>query len=50
MVKICGSTNKLQLMLAALSTFEVGDMRGVAVKFVDITKNSDGEGSLLNCL
>ncbi len=48
-VKVGGSTVKLQLILADLSTVEVGGIRGVAVKCLDITKNSDGEGSLLNC-
>ncbi len=48
-VKVCGSTVKLKLILAALSTVEVGGIRGVAVKCLDITKNSDCEGSLLNC-
>ncbi len=48
-VKVWGSTGKLQLILAALSTVEVGGIRGVAVKCLDITKNSDCEGSLLNC-
>ncbi len=48
-VKVGGSTVKWQLILAALSTVEVGGIRGVAVKCVDITKNSDCEGSLLNC-
>ncbi len=48
-VKVCGSNVKLQLILAALSTVEVGGIRGVAVKCLDITKNSDCEGSLLNC-
>ncbi len=48
-VKVCGSTVTLQLVLAALSTVEVGGIRGVAVKCLDITKNSDCEGSLLNC-
>ncbi len=48
-VQVCGSTVKLQLILAALSTVEVGGIRGVAVKCLDITKNSDCEGSLLNC-
>ena len=28
--------------------FEAGGMRGVAVKCIDITQNSDCEGSLLN--
>ncbi len=48
-VKVCGSNVKLQLILAALRTVEVGGIRGVAVKCLDITKNSDCEGSLLNC-
>ncbi len=48
-VKVCGSTVKLQLILASLSTVEVGGIRGVAVKCLDITKNSDCEGSLLDC-
>ncbi len=48
-VKVCGSTVKLTLLLADLSTVEVGGIRGVAVKCLDITKNSDCEGSLLNC-
>ncbi len=48
-VKVCGTNVKLQLILAALSTVEVGGIRGVAVKCLDITKNSDCEGSLLNC-
>ncbi len=47
--KVCGSTVKLQLILASLSTVEVGGIRGVAVKCLDITKNSDCEGSLLDC-
>ncbi len=48
-VKVGGSTVKLQLILASLSTVEVGGIRGVAVKCLDITKNSDCEGSLLDC-
>ncbi len=48
-VKGCGSTVKLQLIMASLSTVEVGGIRGVAVKCLDITKNSDCEGSLLDC-
>ena len=43
-VKVCGSTVKLQLILSVLSTVEVGGIRGVAVKCLDITKNSDREG------
>ncbi len=48
-VKVRGSTVKLQLKLAVLSTVEVGGIRGVAVKCLDITKNSDCEGSSLDC-
>ncbi len=47
-VKVCGSTVKLQLILVVLSPVEVGGIRGVAVKCLDITKNSDCEGSLLD--
>ena len=32
-----------------LSAVEAGGIRGVAVKCLDITKNSDCEGSLLSC-
>ena len=46
-VKVCGSTVKLQLILAFLSAVEVCGIRGVAVKCLDITKNSDCEGSTL---
>ena len=48
-VKVCGSTVKLQLILDILSAVEAGGFRGVAVKCLDITKNSDCEGSLLSC-
>ena len=48
-VKVCGSTVKLQLILAILSAVEAGGIRGVAVKCLDITKNSDCEGSSLDC-
>ncbi len=44
-MKVCGSTVKLQLILEILSAVEVGGIRGVAVKCLDITKNSDCEGS-----
>ncbi len=47
-VKVCVSNVKLQLILEAFSTVEVGGIRGVAVKCLDITKNSDCEGRLLN--
>ncbi len=49
MVTVCGSTVKVQLVLASLSRVEVGGIRGVAVKCLDITKNSDCEGRLLDC-
>lgn len=48
-VKVCGSTVKLQLILDVLSAVEAGGIRGVVVKCLDITKNSDCEGSLLSC-
>ncbi len=48
-VNVCGSNVKLQLILGVLSAAEVGGIRGVAVKCLDITKNSDCEGSLLDC-
>ena len=46
-VKVCRSTIKLPLKLVVLSMDEVGGMRGVAVKCIEITQNSDCEGSLL---
>ena len=46
-VKWCGSTVALQLKLDGLSAVEAGGIRGVAVKCLDITKNSDCEGSSL---
>ncbi len=47
-VKVYGSTIELPLKLVDLSVVEVSGMRGVAVKCIDITQNSDCEGSLLN--
>ena len=38
---------KLQLKLEVLSVHKDGGIRGVAVKCLDITKNSDCEGSYL---
>ncbi len=46
--KVCGLTIKLPLRLLDLSVVEVGGMCGVAVKCIDITQNSDCEGSLLS--
>ena len=42
------STSALQRELVSLSTHKVGGIRGVAVKCLDITKNSDCEGSSLD--
>ncbi len=44
-VKCSRSTAALRRELAILSEFDVGGIRGVAVKCLDITKNSDCEGS-----
>ncbi len=47
MVKVSGSTGKLPLKLADWSTGEVGGIPGVAVKCLDIRRNTDCEGDLL---
>ncbi len=39
-VKGCGPTVKLELILAALSTGGVGGVRGVEVKCLNVEKNS----------
>ncbi len=44
----CGSNIRFPLKLLDLSIGEVSGMRGGAVKSIDITQNSDCEGSLLN--
>ena len=49
MVKAGSSTVELPLILGTLSTDEVGGIYGVAVKCIDTIKNTDSEGSLLNC-
>ena len=46
MVKSFGSTEKLPLILQFLSILEVGGMCHVAVKCIDMTQNTDSEGSL----
>ncbi len=43
-VKFEGSTLRLQLKLLFWSKAEVGGMRSVAVKCVDIRQNTGGEG------
>ncbi len=47
MVKYGSSTVEVPLILENLSTDEVGGMDGVAVKCLDIVRNTDSEGSLL---
>ncbi len=42
-------TVEVQLILQDLSTDEAGGIDGVAVKCLDIVKNTDSEGSLLDC-
>ena len=44
-----GSTNELHLKLALLSLGEESGIPGVAVKCVDIRKNTGGEGGSLAC-
>jgi hypothetical protein len=47
-VKAYSSTVELPLILIDLNLVEVGGMCSVAVKCLDITQNTDSEGSLLN--
>ena len=46
-VKIIGLTDNLRLKLDILSEVEVGGIPSVAVKCVDIGRNTSGEGGLL---
>jgi hypothetical protein len=46
-VKARGSTPELPLRLVCLSTEEVSGIPSVEVKFVDIGKNTSGEGGSL---
>ncbi len=48
-VKYGSLTVEVQLILQDFSTDEVGGIDGVAVKCLDIVKNTDSEGSLLDC-
>ena len=48
MVKADSSTVELPLILEVLSANEVGGMSYVAVKCIDMTQNTDCEGSSLN--
>ena len=45
-VKYPGSTGGVPLILQGLSTGGAGGIDGVAVKCLDIVKNTDSEGSL----
>ena len=46
-VKGMGSTHEVRLKLLSLSEVEVGGIPGVAVKCVEIGRNTSGEGGLL---
>ena len=48
MVKSYSSTVELPLILKDLNVVQVGGMCSVAVECVDIRRNTDGEGSLLD--
>ena len=47
-VKAPGSTREVHSILRSLSFGEVGGIGGVEVKFVDITRNTGGEGGQLD--
>ncbi len=47
-VKSAGSTPELHLKLLVLSMGEAGGIPSVAVKCVDIRRNTGGEGGLLD--
>lgn len=47
-VKDRGSTSELRQKLFGLSQIEGGGIPGVVVKYVDIRKNTNGEGNLLD--
>ena len=47
-VKALGSTQEVHSILSGLSVGEVGRILGVEVKFVDIERNTGGEGGLLD--
>jgi hypothetical protein len=47
-VKSLGSTQELHLKLSALSGGEGSGIPGVEVKFVDIRRNTGGEGDFLD--
>jgi hypothetical protein len=47
-LKYPGLTGRVALILQSLSKVEVGGIDGVAVKCLDIVKNTDCEGSSLS--
>ena len=47
-MKCMGSTHELHLKLQLLSEVEVSGIPSVAVKCVDIRRNTSGEGGLLD--
>ena len=47
-MKALGSTQEVHPILYGLSVGEVGGILGVEVKFVDIGRNTGGEGGLLD--
>ncbi len=47
-VKALGSTEEVHSKLASWSTGEGGGIPGVEVKFVDIRRNTSGEGGFLD--
>jgi hypothetical protein len=47
-VKFMGSTRGVPLILFGLSIVGVGGICGVAVKCIDTTRNTGGEGGLLD--
>ena len=49
MVKACSLTVEMPWILEILSSVEVSGIYGVAVKCIDTIKNTDSEGSLLDC-
>ena len=48
-VKSLGSTEELQLKMIFLSAGEESGIPSVAVKCVDIRRNTSGEGDFLDC-
>ena len=48
-MKTMGSTHRLHLKLLFLSEVEVSGIPSVAVKCVNIRRNTSGEGGLLDC-